>query len=139
MRTNFRGCGRTREEGGREGGEESDRDYLEQLLAALVTVLVLLLPHHPPDVHVHLVIDLRRQVPIVHRVPAVAQTPMLRVMRRTPFVRFAKLLGEQMVNPRVRQILFRRIVLELLQIDIPSRLELAAAGAAGLGEKGKKN
>lgn len=33
-----------------------------------------------------------------------------------------------MVNSRVRQILFGRIVLEFLQIDIPSRLELAAAG-----------
>jgi len=40
-------------------------------------VPVLVLAHHPPDVHVHLVVDLRRQVTVVHRVPAVAQAPML--------------------------------------------------------------
>lgn len=42
-----------------------------------------------------------------------------------------------MVNSRVRQVFFGRIVLQLLQIDIPSRLELAAAGATGgwVGEK----
>jgi hypothetical protein len=36
-----------------------------------------------------------------------------------------------MVNLGVRGVLFGRIVLQLLQIDIPSRLELAAAGATG--------
>jgi len=46
-----------------------------------------------------------------------------------PFVRFTKLFGEQMVDSRVRQIFFGRIVLQFLQIDIPSRFELAAAGA----------
>jgi len=40
-------------------------------------VPVLVLAHHPPNVHVHLVVDLRRQVTVVHRVPAVAQAPML--------------------------------------------------------------
>jgi len=34
-----------------------------------------------------------------------------------------------MVDSRVRQIFFGRIVLQFLQIDIPSRFELAAAGA----------
>jgi len=47
-----------------------------------------------------------------------------------PFVRFTE-LGHQMVNFGVRGVLFGRIVLQLLQIDIPSRLELAAAGATG--------
>lgn len=45
-----------------------------------------------------------------------------------PFVWFTKLLGEQMVNSRVRQVFFGRIVLQFLQIDIPSRFKLAAAG-----------
>lgn len=33
-----------------------------------------------------------------------------------------------MVNSRVRQVFFGRIVLQFLQIDIPSRFKLAAAG-----------
>lgn len=36
-----------------------------------------------------------------------------------------------MVDSRVRQIFLGGIVLKFLQIDIPSRLELAAAGAEG--------
>lgn len=48
-----------------------------------------------------------------------------------PFVRFTELLGEQMVDSRVCQVLLGGIVLEFLQIDIPSRLELTAAGAEG--------
>lgn len=51
--------------------------YFEQLLAALVPMLVF--AHHPPDIHVHLVIDLRREIAIVHRVPTVAQAPVLYV------------------------------------------------------------
>lgn len=39
---------------------------------------VLVLAHHPPDIHVHLVIDLRREIAVVDRVPTVAQAPMLR-------------------------------------------------------------
>lgn len=45
-----------------------------------------------------------------------------------PFVWFTKLFGKQMVDSRVRQVFFGRIVLQFLQIDIPSRFELAAAG-----------
>lgn len=45
-----------------------------------------------------------------------------------PFVWFTKLFGEQMVDSRVRQVFFGRIVLQFLQIDIPSRFELTAAG-----------
>lgn len=36
-----------------------------------------------------------------------------------------------MVDSRVRQVFLGGIVLEFLQIDIPSRLELAAAGTEG--------
>lgn len=36
-----------------------------------------MLAHHPPDIHVHLVIDLRREIAIVHCVSTVAQAPML--------------------------------------------------------------
>lgn len=49
--------------------------YFEQLFAAFVAMLVL--SHHPSDIHVHFVIDLRREIAIVYRVSTVAQTPML--------------------------------------------------------------
>jgi len=49
--------------------------YFKQLFAALVAMLVL--PYHPSNIHVHFVIDLCREIAIVHRVPTIAQTPVL--------------------------------------------------------------
>lgn len=49
--------------------------HFKELPVALVTMLGL--AHHPSYVHVHFVIDLGREIAIVHRVSAVAQPSML--------------------------------------------------------------
>lgn len=53
-----------------EHASTREHSYFEQFFTALVTMLVL--SHHPTYVHVHFVIDLGREIAIVHRVSAVA-------------------------------------------------------------------
>lgn len=53
-----------------ERASTREHSYFEQFFTALVTMLVL--SHHPTYVHVHFVIDLGREIAIVHRVSAVA-------------------------------------------------------------------
>lgn len=57
----------------------SNYSHLEQFFAAFVTMFVL--PHHSPDIHVHLVIDLTREISIIDGVSTVAESTMLQFRR----------------------------------------------------------
>lgn len=47
---------------------------------------MLVLAHHTPYVHVHLVVDLRREIAIVDRVTTVAQTTVLQSISLAEYV-----------------------------------------------------